>query len=42
MHVANTSHIYGIDWANARVAKMVPGYILGEENHRSHLDQEEP
>ena len=24
MHVANTSH--SIDWANARVVKMVPGY----------------
>ena len=37
MHVANTSH--NIDWANARVVNS--NRVLGEENHRSHSDQEE-
>ena len=39
MHVANISH--SVDWANARVVKMVPGY-WEKRTHRSHSDQEEP
>ena len=37
MLVPNTSH--NIDWANVRVVNS--NRVLGEENHRSHSDQEE-